>query len=207
MPEDTKNTNVQPDSQNVKDTQDQKTDSTPQDEESTVTKQIEKMRKRIDAEAGRKNQYKDQLEKSQSQVKSLTEQLKKLQGKDDENGQPDELKKMSSENEKLKAQLVRRDQMDSVASQFAQAGVTVPKDVLRMAVPAGISEDQVTKNMTALSSWYDSIVSKTKDSFLAGRTPRVGGSDQAPFDMSKVAKIKDANTRIAEIKKHLDDFK
>lgn len=205
MPEDTKNTNVQPDSQNVKDTQDQKTDSTPQDEESTVTKQIEKMRKRIDAEAGRKNQYKDQLEKSQSQVKSLTEQLKKLQGKDDENDQPDELKKMSSENEKLKAQLVRRDQMDNVASQFAQAGVTVPKDVLEMAVSAGISEDQVTKNMTALSSWYDSIVSKTKDSFLAGHTPRVGGSDQAPFDMSKVAQIKDPNARIAEIKKHILD--
>lgn len=207
MPED-KNNSVQPDSQDVKDTQDQKTDNAPQDsEESTVTKQIEKMRKRIDAEAGRKNQYKDQLEKSQSQVKSLTEQLKKLQGKDDENDQPDELKKMSSENEKLKAQLVRRDQMDNVASQFAQAGVTVPKDVLEMAVSAGISEDQVTKNMTALSSWYDSIVSKTKDSFLAGRTPRVGGSDQAPFDMSKVAKIKDPNARIAEIKKHMDDFR
>ena len=114
---------------------------------------------------------------------------------------------MSSENEKLKAQLVRRDQMDDVASQFAKSGVAVPKDVLRMAVPAGISEEDVTKNVLALSKWYDSIVSKTKDSFLAGRTPRVGGSDQAPFDMSKVAKIKDANTRIAEIKKHLDDFK
>lgn len=206
MPED-KNNNVQPTDTDVKDVQDKKTDNTPQDEESTVTKQIEKMRKRIDAEAGRKNQYKDQLEKSQSQVKSLTEQLKKLQGKDDENGQPDELKKMSSENEKLKAQLVRRNQMDDVASQFAKSGVAVPKDVLRMAVPAGISEEDVTKNVLALSKWYDSIVSKTKDSFLAGRTPRVGGSDQAPFDMSKVAKIKDANTRIAEIKKHLDDFK
>lgn len=100
MPED-KN-NVQPDHTDVKDTQN-KADNSSQDEESTVTKQIEKMRKRIDAEAGRKNEYKSQLEKSQSQVKSLTEQLQKLQGKDDENDQPDELQKMSSENEQLKA--------------------------------------------------------------------------------------------------------
>lgn len=208
MPENEKD-QVQPVDHNTKDTQENKTADNSHEEDNTVTKQIEKMRKRIDAEAGRKNEYRAQLEKSQNQVKTLTEQLKQLQGakkSQSEDDKPDELKKVASENEELKAQLVRRDQMDTVASQFSQAGVTVPKGVLQLAVPAGISEEQVSKNVKALSTWYDSIVSSTRDEFLKGRTPRVGGPDNKPFDRSELRKISDPSKRIALIKQHLKDF-
>ncbi len=112
-----------------------------------------------------------------------------------------------SENEKLKAQLVRRDQMDTVAQQFNKAGVIVPKDVLELVVPSGIDDKQVSKNMKALSLFYDSIVKETKQSFLKAETPRVTGSDNKPFDKSQLRKIQDPVKRVELIKKHIDDFR
>ena len=177
--------------------------------EATVTEQIEKMRKRIDRESNQKNQYKQQLEDSQKQIETLTEKLKSVrndeEGKDKKNNNSD-LDKAISENEKLKAQLIRRDQMDTVSQQFNEAGVVVPKDILNLVVPAGINEKQVSTNMKALSSFYDAVVKQVKKEFLKSETPRVNGNDNKPFDRSQLRKIDDPAKRVQLIKEHLDEF-
>lgn len=177
--------------------------------EATVTEQIEKMRKRIDRESNQKNQYKQQLEDSQKQIETLTEKLRSLrkdeESKDKKNNNSD-LDKAISENEKLKAQLIRRDQMDTVSQQFNEAGVVVPKDILNLVVPAGINEKQVSTNMKALSSFYDAIVKQVKKEFLKSETPRVNGNDNKPFDRSELRKIDDPAKRVQLIKEHLDEF-
>ena len=177
--------------------------------EATVTEQIEKMRKRIDRESNQKNQYKQQLEDSQKQIETLTEKLRSLrkdeESKDKKNNNSD-LDKAISENEKLKAQLIRRDQMDTVSQQFNEAGVVVPKDILNLVVPAGINEKQVSTNMKALSSFYDAIVKQVKKEFLKSETPRVHGNDNKPFDRSELRKIDDPAKRVQLIKEHLDEF-
>lgn len=177
--------------------------------EATVTEQIEKMRKRIDRESNQKNQYKQQLEDSQKQIETLTEKLKSVrndeEGKDKKNNNSD-LDKAISENEKLKAQLIRRDQMDTVSQQFNEAGVVVPKDILNLVVPARINEKQVSTNMKALSSFYDAIVKQVKKEFLKSETPRVNGNDNKPFDRSELRKIDDPAKRVQLIKEHLDEF-
>ena len=177
--------------------------------EATVTEQIEKMRKRIDRESNQKNQYKQQLEDSQKQIETLTEKLKSVRndedGKDKKNNNSD-LDKAISENEKLKAQLIRRDQMDTVSQQFNEAGVVVPKDILNLVVPTGINEKQVSTNMKALSSFYDAIVKQVKKEFLKSETPRVNGNDNKPFDRSELRKIDDPAKRVQLIKEHLDEF-
>lgn len=177
--------------------------------EATVTEQIEKMRKRIDRESNQKNQYKQQLEDSQKQIETLTEKLRPLrkdeESKDKKNNNSD-LDKAISENEQLKAQLIRRDQMDTVSQQFNEAGVVVPKDILNLVVPAGINEKQVSTNMKALSSFYDAIVKQVKKEFLKSETPRVNGNDNKPFDRSELRKIDDPAKRVQLIKEHLDEF-
>lgn len=176
-------------------------------EEPTVTKQIEKMRKRIDQEVGQRKASEDLNAKLQDQVKTLTEKLKSQnQYKEDkvENPELDETKK---ENENLKAQLTRRDQMDTVAQQFNEAGVIVPKEVLKLVVPSGIDEKQVSTNMKALSAFYDDIVKKTKQEFLKGDTPKITGSDTKPFDRAKVRKISDPVKRVQMIQEHIKDYR
>lgn len=177
--------------------------------EATVTEQIEKMRRRIDRESSQKNQYKQQLEDSQKQIETLTEKLKSVrnveESKDKKNNNSD-LDKAISENEKLKVQLIRRDQMDTVSQQFNEAGVVVPKDILNLVVPAGINEKQVSTNMKALSSFYDAIVKQVKKEFLKSETPRVNGNDNKPFDRSELRKIDDPAKRVQLIKEHLDEF-
>lgn len=177
--------------------------------EATVTEQIEKMRKRIDRESNQKNQYKQQLEDSQKQIETLTEKLRSLrkdeEGKDKKSNNSD-LNKARSENEELKAQLIRRDQMDTVSQQFNEAGVVVPKDILNLVVPARINEKQVSTNMKALSSFYDAIVKQVKKEFLKSETPRVNGNDNKPFDRSELRKIDDPAKRVQLIKEHLDEF-
>lgn len=176
-------------------------------EEPTVTKQIEKMRKRIDQEVGQRKASEDLNAKLQDQVKTLTEKLKSQnQSKEDkvENPELDETKK---ENENLKAQLTRRDQMDTVAQQFNEAGVIVPKEVLKLVVPSGIDEKQVSTNMKALSAFYDDIVKKTKQEFLKGDTPKITGSDTKPFDRAKVRKISDPVKRVQMIQEHIKDYR
>ena len=97
--------------------------------------------------------------------------------------------------------------MDTVAQQFNKAGVIVPKDVLELVVPSGIDDKQVSKNMKALSTFYDSIVKETKQGFLKADTPRVTGSDNKPFDKNQLRKIKDPVKRVELIKKHINEFK
>lgn len=175
-------------------------------EESTVTKQIEKMRKRIDKEVGHRKESEDRAKKLEEQVKTLTEKLNsQSQDPTEEKSNNPDLDKAISENEKLKAQLVRRDQMDTVAQQFSEAGVNVPKDVLNLVVPVGIDEKQVSKNMRALSSFYDSIVTSVKKEFMSGPTPRTTGMDQKPFSMAEIRKIKDPVERLKRIKEHLEN--
>ncbi len=200
--------------ENVDQTQDQsqKTETEEQPkakEEPTVTKQIEKMRKRIDHEVGQRKESEDENKKLKEQVKTLTEKLNASVDNDstDDKAENTKLNETLSENEKLKAQLVRRDQMDTVAQQFNKAGVIVPKDVLELVVPSGIDDKQVSRNMKALSLFYDSIVKETKQSFLKAETPRVTGSDNKPFDKSQLRKIQDPVKRVELIKKHIDDFR
>ena len=176
-------------------------------EEPTVTKQIEKMRKRIDREVGQRKESEDENKQLKEQVKTLTEKLKTQQDDPDaKKSKNPELDKAMNENEKLKAQLVRRDQMDQVAQQFNEAGVVIPKDVLSMVVPVGIDDKQVSTNMKALSSFYDSIVASVKKEFLSAPTPRTTGSDDKPFDKTQLRKIKDPVERVKLIKEHLSEF-
>lgn len=177
-------------------------------EEPTVTKQIEKMRKRIDREVGQRKASEDLSNKLKEQVKTLTEKLKSQnKSKKDDDTDSSELNKFKKENDSLKAQLVRRDQMDTVAQQFSEAGVIVPKEVLKLVVPSGIDEKQVSVNMKALSSFYDAVVKQTKQEFLKGETPAITGSDTKPFDKNAVRKIKDPVERRRLIQEHLKDYK
>lgn len=176
-------------------------------EEPTVTKQIEKMRKRIDREVGQRKASEDLNSKLKEQVKTLTEKLNSQnKSKKDDTDNP-ELNEFKKENDNLKAQLVRRDQMDTVAQQFSEAGVIVPKEVLKLVVPSGIDEKQVSANMKALSSFYDAVVKRTKQEFLKGETPAITGSDTKPFDRAKVREISDPVKRVRMIQEHLKDYK
>lgn len=188
--------------------QETKTEEQPKaTEETTVTKQIEKMRKRIDREVGQRKESEDENKQLKEQVKTLTEKLKTQQDDPDaKKSKNPELDKAMNENEKLKAQLVRRDQMDQVAQQFNEAGVVIPKDVLSMVVPVGIDDKQVSTNMKALSSFYDSIVASVKKEFLSAPTPRTTGSDDKHFDRMQLRKIKDPVERVKLIKEHLSEF-
>lgn len=202
------------DNQESKDqVQDQNAEKTDEEykkkEEPSVTEQIEKMRKRIDREVGQRKETEDKNKQLEEQLKTLTDKLNAQNaGSDQEQGKSKnpELDKAMSENEKLKAQLIRRDQMDTVAQQFNQAGVIIPKDVLNLVVPAGIDEKQVSANMKALSSFYDSIVQSTKQEFLKSKTPRTTGSDNKPFDRSEIKKIEDPVKRVRMIQEHIKDF-
>ena len=177
-------------------------------EEQSVTKQIEKMRKRIDREVGQRKASEDLNNKLKEQVKTLTEKLNSQNQSDkDDDADTKELNEFKKENDSLKAQLVRRDQMDTVAQQFSEAGVIVPKEVLKLVVPSGIGEKQVSENMKALSSFYDEIVKRTKQEFLKGETPSITGSDTKPFDRSKVREISDPVKRVRMIQEHLKDYK
>lgn len=177
------------------------------EEEPTVTKQIEKMRKRIDREVGQRKASEDLNTKLKEQVKTLTEKLKSQNQSTEDKVENPELDKAMSENENLKAQLTRRDQMDTVAQQFNKAGVIVPKEVLKLVVPSGIDEKQVSVNMKALSSFYDDIVKQIKQEFLKGDTPKITGSDTKPFDRAKVRKISDPVKRVQMIQEHIKDYR
>lgn len=187
-------------------TQDQDAKETEKKEQPSVTKQIEKMRRRIDKEVGQRKESESQNEKLKEQVKTLTEKLKAQDNPEEGKNKNSELDKAMNENEKLKAQLIRRDQMDTVAQQFNEAGVIVPKDVLSLVVPIGVDEKQVSTNMKALSSFYDSIVANVKKEFMSAPTPRITGSDDKPFDKDQVRKIKDPVKRVQMIKEHLNDY-
>lgn len=176
-------------------------------EEPTVTKQIEKMRKRIDQEVGQRKASEDLNAKLQDQVKTLTEKLKSQNQSTEDKVENPKLDETKKENENLKAQLTRRDQMDTVAQQFNEAGVIVPKEVLKLVVPSGIDEKQVSTNMKALSAFYDGIVKKTKQEFLKGDTPKITGSDTKPFDRAKVRKIADPVKRVQMIQEHIKDYR
>ena len=177
------------------------------EEEPTVTKQIEKMRKRIDREVGQRKASEDLNTKLKEQVKTLTEKLNSQNKSKKDDADNPELTEFKKENDSLKAQLVRRDQMDTVAQQFSQAGVIVPKEVLKLVVPSGIDEKKVSENMKALSSFYDEVVKRTKQEFLKGETPSITGSDTKPFDRSKVREISDPVKRVRMIQEHLKDYK
>lgn len=198
--ENTENQNVKVEDQAAK-TEDQPKAK----EEPSVTKQIEKMRKRIDKEVGQRKESEDENKKLKDQVKTLTEKLNS-QAKSDESVKDPELDKAMNENASLKAQLVRRDQMDTVAQQFNEAGVIVPKDVLSLVVPLNVDEKQVSTNMKALSSFYDSVVASVKKDFMSAPTPKVGGSDNKPFSKNEWRKIQDPVKRREFIKEHLDEF-
>ncbi|QGY95062.1 hypothetical protein E6A57_06235 [Lactobacillus crispatus] len=174
-----------------------------------ITKIRTKMQKRIDAEAGSKNAYKQKLEESQKQIETLTQKLN-AQNKGDQTKQEKEvdpaLKKALDENKSLKAQIARSGQIRTVAAQFEQAGVTVPENVLKLVVPENADDKAVSANMQAISKFYDTIVSSVRKSFMSAPTPRVTGSDTKPFSKSDLSKITDPVKRIELIKQHLKDF-
>ena len=169
-----------------------------------------KMQKRIDAEAGSKNAYKQKLEESQKQIETLTQKLnaqnKGAQDKQEKEVDP-ALEKALAENKNLKAQIARSGQIRTVAAQFEQAGVTVPENVLKLVVPENADDKAVSANMQAISKFYDSVVSSVRKSFMSAPTPRVTGSDTKPFNKSDLSKITDPVKRIELIKEHLKDFR
>ena len=171
-----------------------------------ITKIRTKMQKRIDSEASSKNAYKQKFEESQKQIETLTQKLN-AQNKGDQSKQEKEvdpaLKKALDENKSLKAQIARSGQIRTVATQFEQAGVTVPESVLKLVVPKGADDNAVSANMQAISKFYDTIVSSVRKSFMSAPTPRVTGSDTKPFSRADLAKITDPVQRLKAIKKHL----
>ena len=170
-----------------------------------ITKIRTKMQKRIDAEAGSKNAYKQKFEESQKQIETLTQKLNAQKG--DQTKQEKEvdpaLEKALSENKALKAQIARSGQIRTVAAQFEQAGVTVPENVLKLVVPENADDKAVSANMQAISKFYDTIVSSVRKSFMSASTPRVTGSDTKPFSRADLAKITDPVQRLKAIKEHL----
>lgn len=172
-----------------------------------ITKIRTKMQKRIDAEAGSKNAYKQKLEESQKQIETLTQKLNAQNQKGDQNKQEKQvdpaLEKALAENKSLKAQIARSGQIRTVAAQFEQAGVTVPENVLKLVVPKGADDKAVSANMQAISKFYDTIVSSVRKSFMSAPTPRVTGSDTKPFSRSDLAKITDPVERLKAIREHL----
>lgn len=170
-----------------------------------ITKIRTKMQKRIDAEAGSKNAYKQKFEESQKQIETLTQKLNAQKG--DQNKQEKTvdpaLEKALSENKALKAQIARSGQIRTVAAQFEQAGVTVPESVLKLVVPENADDKDVSANMQAISKFYDSVVSSVRKSFMSAPTPRTTGSDTKPFSRANLAKITDPVKRLKAIKEHL----
>ena len=181
------------------------------DQKAGLAEQIDKIRtkmqKRIDAEAGSKNAYKQKLEESQKQIETLTQKLNAQTQKGDQNKQEKEvdpaLEKALSENKALKAQIARSGQIRTVAAQFEQAGVTVPENVLKLVVPKNADDKAVSANMQAISKFYDAIVSSVRKSFMSAPTPRVTGSDTKPFSRADLSKITDPAERLKAIREHL----
>lgn len=188
------------------DKQDNKDETTLADKMSKIRS---KMQARIDAEAKQKHDYKDQLADANKQIETLTQKLAAQNGNDHDKSNDtdgdDKLDAANKEIEKLRAQITRRDQISQVDSQFKEAGVNVPSDVLGLLVPAGADDKTVTANMNAFSKFYDNVVAGVRKSFMTGQTPRVSGSSTKPFSMKEVSKISDPIKRVAEIKQHLHD--
>lgn len=176
---------------------------------SKVAKIRGKMQARIDAEVAQKHDYKDKLADATKQIETLTQKLQaqndSARDKSDKNDGNEQLDAANKEIEQLKAQITRRDQVARVDSQFKEAGVNVPSDVLNLLVPANADEKTVTANMNSFSKFYDSIVSSVRKSFLTGETPKATGSSTKPFSMKDVSKIKDPIQRLNIIKQHLHD--
>lgn len=176
------------------------------DDTKSLAKQIAKMRKRIDAEAGQKHSLQDELADKNKQIETLTEKLKG-QGKTDTEKADELSKKLADENKALKARLNRITQSQSVADQFSKAGVRIPASVVDLIVSASKDDADISKNMQSISEFYDAVVADTKKGFLSAKTPRVTGSDNKPISRKDIAKIKDPVKRISFIKNHLQELK
>lgn len=173
-----------------------------------VSKLRDKMAARIAKEAGQKNQFKDQLADANKKIESLTAKLADLDKTHDKTTDKDgnaELDKANKTIKDLQAQLARRDQISQVDSQFKQAGVTVPADVLKLLVPSGADDETVSANMKSFSKFYDSIVAGVTKSFMTDKTPRISGSSTKPIDMKDIAKVTDPAKRLKMIKDSLND--
>lgn len=181
-------------------------DNDTKDDTKSLAKQIAKMRKRIDAEAGQKHSLQDELADKNKQIETLTEKLKG-QGKTDAEKADELSKKLADENKALKARLNRITQSQSVSAQFSEAGVHIPASVVDLIVSASKDDADISKNMKAVSEFYDSVVADTKKGFLSAKTPRVTGSDSKPISRKDIAKIKDPVKRISLIKNHLQELK
>ena len=183
---------------------DKKTDE--KDDNKSLAKQIAKMRKRIDAEAGQKHSLQDELADKNKQIETLTEKLK-CQGKTDTEKADEISKKLADENKALKARLNRITQSQNVSAQFSKAGVHIPSSVVDLIVSASKDDADISKNMQSISEFYDAVVADTKKGFLSAKTPRVTGSDNKPISRKDIAKIKDPVKRISFIKNHLQELK
>lgn len=184
----------------------QETDNDKKDDTKSLAKQIAKMRKRIDAEAGQKHSLQDELADKNKQIETLTEKLKG-QGKTDSEKADEISKKLADENKALKARLNRITQSQSVADQFSKAGVRIPASVVDLIVSASKDDADISKNMQSISEFYDAVVADTKKGFLSAKTPRVTGSYSKPISRKDIAKIKDPVKRINFIKSHLQELK
>lgn len=201
-------TNSQTETDKANDTHDKSTDKDEKTLSDKVSKIREKMASRIAAEAGKKNEYKDKLADANKQIETLTAKLAdldKTHGKQDNNDGNAELDKANKTIQDLRLQLTRRDQISQVDSQFKQAGVTVPQDMLDLLVPIGADDETVSANMKRFSSFYDSVVASVRKSFMTDKTPRVGGSSTKVMSSKDIAKITDPAERLKLIKENLDN--
>lgn len=174
-------------------------------------KALDKMRSRISAEAGKKNEYKNKLADTQKQVEDLTKQLDALrnpdarnkQEKDDGNAELDKANKQIAD---LQAQLQQGQQIQEAYDQLNKVDIPASKDIVALAVPKGASHDEVTKNLHAIINLYFDAKSAARKSFMTGSTPRATGSSKKPITKKDLSNITDTQTRLDFIKEHLDDF-
>ncbi|WP_438450388.1 capsid assembly scaffolding protein Gp46 family protein [Lactobacillus kitasatonis] len=204
----TTETDAKADTAKASDTHDKSDNTDEKTLASKVAKIRGKMQARIDAEVAQKHDYKDKLADATKQIETLTQKLQAQNDSDRDKSKNDgneQLDAANKEIEQLKAQITRRDQVARVDSQFKEAGVNVPSDVLDLLVPANADEKTVTANMNAFSKFYDGVVASVRKSFMTGETPKATGSSTKPFNMKDVSKIKDPIARLNIIKQHLHD--
>lgn len=161
-------------------------------------KLVKKLQKRIGKEQDDKHSLQDQLDKANAKIKELTKSkgVKELSDEDKAKKAEDD---KDREIQKLRAQLVRRDNIKQTDDVFKEAGLSVSDDVLNMVV---VDDDKQTyANVQALIKFVNKIQDGVKKSYLKGSTPRQNGKPS--LSKEDISKIKDPVKRVQAIRQNM----
>ena len=196
-----------------------KSDDTHKDNENETDKErektlkaLDKMKARISAEAGKKNEYKDKLADTEKQVADLTKQLNALRSPESrdklekEDGKA-ELDKANATIADLQAQIEQSKNVQFAYDFMQEHKVPISKDIARLVAQKGISRDQLIDNLQAVSNFYYDTAAATRKDFMTAETPRIGGSSTKKMSKSDIAKVTDPNERIKLISENKEEFR